>query len=120
MLSRKMLVVALAVLVVGGAYATIRNYKVAPLSPQFAALQTCEVHGGALQLGTAPILYGDRPPLITDPVASATFPRAYSSLLGGCVVEAGSPSWAEVKFCPQCRAAEGTWLTAHPTSAAIR
>lgn len=113
---RKQLLVAILSFVVGGALAVAKpaQPKVAPLSASDRALTKCPLHGTALQSGSVRIAYG----LIKGlpgffEAKKKAFPYANSVVLGGCLVSKDSPTTEEVKFCPQCRAAQKRWLVAH-------
>lgn len=94
-------------------FAQTNKPKVAPLSDSDRKLKKCELHGNALQLGTAVVLYGKRGAIVPQLVASRQFPHASSYVFGGCVLSTDSPHLKEVKFCPQCRQAEKRWFAAH-------
>ena len=69
----------------------------------------CEVHRTALRPDTIPITYGL---VYRQPAAvraeEVSFPHASTRLLGGCVI--GSEKYARLWYCPDCRAAQSTWL----------
>jgi hypothetical protein len=74
---------------------------------------TCRVHGGRLEAGSAPIRYGlirlDKQYLRAQ---KTSFPNAKSFLLGGCRV--GTHVTADVRFCPECRKAREAWCLENP------
>ncbi len=76
---------------------------------------TCSVHKVKLQEEEVPVRYG----LIrfsADYIAAKNelFPNAKSFVLGGCIVSPTNAKTRNVKYCPQCRAAESAWREAHP------
>lgn len=73
----------------------------------------CHVHGCPLQRGAAQVVYGlVFPDPEERPARRRLFPNARTVVLGGCRV--GPETTWEVRFCPDCRAAEESWLREHP------
>ncbi|MBC7930978.1 MAG: energy transducer TonB [Rubrivivax sp.] len=95
------------------------------IPPDFAG-ENCPVHGLALMKDKVEIRYG----LIEFKsnylkAEKKHFPFANTASYGGCIVEweenpcdgkrvQRSPKFAEVLYCPKCRAAQQKWAKAHP------
>jgi hypothetical protein len=74
----------------------------------------CEIHSEPLREDTIKIMYGT--PFFWKEYEQAKvdlFPLANYSTNGGCISSNQSPGRARVKYCPECRKAQGLWLDQH-------
>src|SRR4051812_49406335 len=72
---------------------------------------TCPLHGCTLLDGVVPVFFGffgcgQK----YGPAGRNSFRYARSWAAGGCSVSGGRPPVEEVRYCPECRAAERAWL----------
>ena len=70
----------------------------------------CDVHNEWLKLGTVPVTYGLE--ISNDNYVKAqakSFPRANTTLSGGCVVHPGRRTKSMTLYCESCRWAEAKW-----------
>ena len=76
-------------------------------------MANCKVHGLALKWGKADIRYGmpPAPPVNYFEASETLFPHARSFEVGGCLID--DKRSRRVRFCPECREAERTWMDLH-------
>ena len=100
-------------------HVVVRYAKVNTFShvPPDADNLSCELHGVKLERDKVRIIYGL--PMFNpeyDEAERTLFPRAQTTWGGGCVITEESPEFAEVLYCPACRAAKQQWELARPAA----